>query len=135
MANALYTVGKDNILAGNVDFDANTLKVVLINHATDTPNVSTDAALSDLASGARVATSGALSSKTTTNGVFDAADVTLSTVTGSAVNSLNIYKDSGTENTSYLLVYLDTATGLPFTPSGGDVVIVWDNGSNKIFSL
>jgi hypothetical protein len=35
----------------------------------------------------------------------------------------------------YSIVVIDTATGLPFTPTGGDVSIVWDNGTNRIFKL
>ena len=31
-----------------------------------------------------------------------------------------IYKDTGTEATSPLLAMIDTATGLPITPNGGD---------------
>jgi hypothetical protein len=34
-----------------------------------------------------------------------------------------------------LIAYIDTATGLPVTPGGGDIDITWDNGSNKIFKL
>ena len=31
--------------------------------------------------------------------------------------------------------YIDTATGLPITPNGGDIIVTWDNGINKIFRL
>jgi hypothetical protein len=46
-----------------------------------------------------------------------------------------IYKDTGTAATSPLIAYIDTATGLPVTPNGGDITVTWDNGSNKIFKL
>ena len=32
-----------------------------------------------------------------------------------------IYKDTGSEATSPLIAYIDTATGLPITPNGGDI--------------
>jgi hypothetical protein len=83
----------------------------------------------------RATSSGALASKTYTAGVFNAANVTLTAVTGSAVNYIVIYADSGTDSTSRLIALIDTATGLPVTPNGGDITITWDTGTNKIFKL
>lgn len=91
--------------------------------------------LDDIPSGARVATSGNLASKTVTNGVADAADVTWSAVSGDPSELVVIYKDTGVESTSRLIAYIDTATGLPVTPNGGDITVAWDNGANKIFML
>jgi hypothetical protein len=82
-----------------------------------------------------VATSGNLASKSTTGGVFDAADVTITTVSGDQFEYIIIYKDTGTASTSNLIACIDTATGLPCTPNGGDITITWDNGANKIFAL
>ena len=135
MANYLYDRGRQGFLAGEIDWDADTIKLVLIDEADDTPSASGDNALSDRASLSRVATSGAFASKTTTAGVADAADVTLSTVTGDQSESIDIYKDTGTESTSYLIANINSATGLPVTPNGGDIIVQWDNGSNKIFKL
>jgi hypothetical protein len=45
------------------------------------------------------------------------------------------YKDTGTESTSLLIFYIDTATGLPCTPNGGNITVAWDSGANKIFKL
>lgn len=97
--------------------------------------LSLDEHLDDIPSGARVATSGNLGTKTTTLGVADAADVTFSTVTGDQSEALVIYKDSGSASTSPLIAILTTATGLPVTPSGGDITVEWDSGANKIFKL
>jgi hypothetical protein len=91
--------------------------------------------LSDIAGGARVATSGNLASKTTALGVADAADVTFTAVTGSQVDAVVVYKDTGTASTSPLICYADDYTNLPVTPNGGDINISWDNGANKIFKL
>lgn len=135
MANALFDSGREGFLAGDIDWDANNIKLVFIDHADDTPNVSTDDNLDDLLVAARVATSGNFASKTTTAGVADAADVTVNTVTGDPFESINIYKDTGTESTSRLIAYIDVATGLPCTPGGGNISIVWDSGSNRIFKL
>jgi hypothetical protein len=137
MANALYASYKESMLSQSspVDFDADDIKVVGVDHGTDTPNVSTDDFLDDIGAGARIFTSGNLGSKTTTGGVADAADPTISGVSGNSVESVNLYKDTGTASTSRLMCYLDTGTGLPFTPNGGDLTVQWDNGASKIFAI
>ena len=56
--------------------------------------------------------------------MFASSDVTISSVTGNSVESVNLIKDTGTPGTSPLIAYYDTATGLPVTPNGGDIVIV-----------
>ena len=43
--------------------------------------------------------------------------------------------DTGTDSTSPLIAFIDTATGLPITPNGGDIIVTWDNGPNKLFKL
>lgn len=134
MSSALYDNGRQGFLDGSIDWDTDTIKIVLVK-STYTVNLATHANLSDVPSGDRVATSGALTSKTVTAGVADAADVTFTALSGAAVSFIVVYKDTGTESTSRLIAYIDTGTGLPFTPSGGDVTIQWDNGASKIFKL
>lgn len=87
--------------------------------------LSGDLNLSNIAAGARVATSANLASKTVTSGVADAADVTLTAVTGDPSEALCIYKDTGTEATSRQIAWIDTGTGLPVTPNGGDITVQW----------
>lgn len=135
MANALYDKGRENFLGGDIDWDANTIKLVCVDEADDTIDLSNDDALDDRAAGSRVATSGAFSTKTKTAGVADADDVTLTSVTGDQFESIDIYKDTGTESTSLLICNIDTATGLPLTPNGGNITVTWDTGANKIFKL
>lgn len=135
MANALYDKGRQGFLDGSIDWDTDVIKVVLVDAADYIVNLATDDNLDDVPAVARVATSGALASKTVTDGVADAADVTLTAVSGDPSEALVIYKDSGVESTSRLIAYIDTATGLPVTPNGGDITIAWDNGANKIFKL
>jgi hypothetical protein len=135
MANALYGKGRQRFLEGSIVILTDNIKAVLVDTGAYTVSIDTHEFLSDIASGARIATSGNLASKTSTLGVFDAADVTLTAVTGTTVEAVVIYKDTGTASTSPLIAYIDTATGLPVTPNGGDETITWDNGSNKIFKL
>lgn len=135
MANALYDLGREGFLAGDIDWDANTIKWLLIDEADDTIDLAVDDNLDDRASASRVGTATTLASKTTTAGVADAADSTMTAVTGDQSESLDIYKDTGTESSSRLICNIDTATGLPITPNGGDITIAFDNGANKIFKL
>lgn len=136
MANSLFDKGREAFLTGAINMSSVNVKLILVDHGVDTPNVATDDFLNDITAGARIATSGNFTSKTVTNGVFDAADVTLTSVTGASCESIVIYNDTpATEATKHLIAYIDTATGLPVTPNGGDITIVWDSGANKIFKL
>ena len=135
MANSLYDRGRQGFLAGEIDWDANDIRLILIDEADDTIDLAVDEDLADRAAGARVATSSAFGTKTTTAGVADAADVTLTSVAGDVSESIDIYQHTGTESTSLLIANVDTATGLPVTPNGGNITVQWDSGANKIFKL
>lgn len=135
MANALYDAGREGFLKGTIDWDTDTIKVTLVDAADYTVNLATHDFYDDITVAGRVATSGALTSKTVTAGVADAADVTWSTVSGDVSEEIVGWADSGVEGTSDLIFNLDTATGLPVTPNGGDITVTWDSGSSKIFKL
>ena len=133
MANALYGKGREGFLDGSIDWDTDTIKMVLVD-STYAVSIDVHDNLDDILAGKRVATSAALGTKTVTLGVADAADVATFTAPGS-FSFIVLYKDSGVEATSRLICYVDTATGLPCAPAGADVSIAFDNGANKIFKL
>jgi len=139
MANALYDKGREAFLNKLIDWGTGTggdnIKVVLVDVADYTVNLATHQFLSDVAAAGRVATSANLAGKSVTAGVADANDITFSAVSGDPSECLVIYQDTGTATTSRLIAYIDTATGLPVTPNGGDITVTWDNGANKIFKL
>ncbi len=136
MANQLYLLGRQAMSDGtSIAWLTDNIKCVLVDTGAYTANFSTDANLSDIPGGARIATSGNLSGKTNVGGVFDAADVVFSSVSGVQSEAVAIYKDSGSAATSKLIAYIDTATGLPITPTGADITVTWDNGANKIFKI
>lgn len=155
--------------------------------------------------GCLVGTKTNLASLTATSGVADAADVTFTSVTGSAVQAILLFKDTGTASTSRVIGLITgkfivtadatlsagtalvveplqagiasgtvlafhtgqsatlsapanagdrvltvssttvtsgaralapaTGSGLPVTPNGGNIIVAWDNGVNKIFKL
>lgn len=133
MANAIYPKYKEALLDAFTDIDINmlTAKVALVDTGTYTYS-STHQWLSDLTG--VVGTAQTLTSKSVTNGVFDAADVTFTSVTGNSVEALVIYIDTGTAGTSRLVAYIDTGvTGLPVTPNGGNISITWN--ASGIFAL
>jgi hypothetical protein len=136
MSNTVYDSARGLFLAGSLSWSSDTIKVALVRSYSFS---SAHANLSDITGGGGgtiVATSSALSSKTTTAGVADAADVTFTAVAaGAACGNLIFYKDTGTASTSSLIASIDTGTGLPITPNSADIVVVFDNGSNKIFKL
>ncbi|MEU8317092.1 hypothetical protein AB0C33_01875 [Nonomuraea sp. NPDC048881] len=137
MANALYDKGREKFLTGALSWTSDNIKLYLVRGYT--ANLATHEFLSDITGGGGgtiVATSGNLTSKTATSGVADAADVTYSAVAaGAACQHLILVKDTGTAATSPLIAAIDTASGLPVTPNGGDITVVFDSGSNRIFKL
>ena len=134
MANALYDLGREKFLNGEIDWTDDDIKLLLVDTGDYTVNLATHEFHSDVSSGIE-ATSGNFASKTTTAGVADAADIVLSSVSGAQSEAVIIYKDSGLSSSSPLIAYIDTATGLPVTPNGADITIEWDSGSDKIFKL
>jgi hypothetical protein len=134
MANSLYDKGRQKFLEGSIAYLSDTIKLLLAT-SSYTRNLTTDEFVTDVPGGDIVVRSGAFASKTSTAGVADAADVTMTAVTGSAASQIVLYKDTGSDATSPLIANIDTATNLPVTPNGGDITVQWDNGSNKIFKL
>lgn len=135
MANALYSKAKEQMLDGTLDIDGSTIKVVLVDNSGYTFSAA-HTGLADISAGDRVATSGALASKTVTGGTFDAADETITGVTGNTISRFVIYKDTGVEATSTLIAYFDTDStpaAISLVPNGSDVLITFDAAG--IFSL
>jgi len=136
MANAVYPKWKEAVMqaSSNSSLGGN-VKVILVDTADYTYSAAHDF-LDDVSGTAIVATSGNLANKTFTSGVFDADDITFSSVSGDQSEALIIYIDTGVAGTSRLVAYIDTSiTGSPVTPNGGDINVTWDSGSNKIFAL
>lgn len=133
MANVLYPKAKEAFLNADIDVATDTITIALI----DTGNYTYSAVhqyRSDVSDDA-VISSTTLSNKTSANGVFDADDATFTSVTGANCEALIIFQNTGTNSTSRLIAYIDSATGLPILPNGGDITVAFSSGSNRIFSL
>ncbi|MEU9415175.1 hypothetical protein [Streptomyces sp. NPDC048272] len=129
MASALYPSFKALLLTAGINMATDDIRAVIIDSADYTFSAGHDF-LDDVPGGARVAVSSALSSKTTTGGTFDAADPTLTAVTGDSVEAVVLYKHTGSDATANLIAYID---GVTITPNGGNITIQWD--PTGIFSL
>ena len=142
MANAVFPKAKEGFLDGSIDLDTAVIKVALVrgytyNSAHDFVDDVTGAG------GTLHATSAALANKTVTNGVFDADDITFTTPsTDSNDHALLVFQSSAVgggsdvaASSQRLIAWIDTGTGIPIKPAGGDITVVWDSGANKIFSL
>lgn len=132
MASAIYPIAKKAFLDADIDLLVDTIRAVLIDTGTYTYSAAHDF-YNDL-SGVVGTESGALASKTTTAGAFDAADITFTAVTGATVEAIVLFQDTGNVATDRLIAYVDSASsGLPVTPNGGDITITWH--ASGIFSL
>ena len=124
MASVIYPKFKEVLWAGGANLSSGVVRAVLIDTGAYTYNAAHNA-YDDL-SGVVGSESGAFASKTFTNGVFDAADITFTAVTGNTVEAIVVFLDTGTPANDLLICYIDSASsGLPVTPNGGDVNVVW----------
>lgn len=129
MASAVYPLAKEAFLSGDIDLTADDIKFAFLTSAYSYSG--TDQFYDDL-SGV-VAASTNLASKTVANGVFDAADHLVSSVTGgSTIVAIALYKDTGSTSTSPLICFID---GLSQATNGDDILVTWDSGASKIFTL
>lgn len=138
MANALYPLYKQSLLAGdaNADLDNDTATdgpfCALVDTGTYTYSAAHDF-YNDLSG--IVGTDQRITTPTVTTGTFDGADLTYTAVTGNSIEALVIYRKNAGANTTWRLVaYIDTGvTGLPVTPNGGNITVTWN--ASGIFSL
>lgn len=111
-----YNSYKKNCLDGTIDLVNDTIKLALCT-SSYTPNVDTHAFFDDITnevspSGSYSAGGVTLGTKTTTQddtdneGVFDCADVSITSSTITARYAI-VYKDTGTPGTSPLIAYID----------------------------
>ena len=133
MASALFDPGRQGFLDGSIDWDTDDVRVMLVK-STYSFNAAHQF-VSDASAGDN-GRSAALGSKTVTSGVADAADITLTATSAVACNALIIYKYNASDTAARLICYIDSATGLPFTPAASQTVsIAWGETTNKIFKL
>ena len=128
MASQLYPKGAAHILGAStkVDYVADNIKILFYSGSFN----SAHEFVSDLTGASIIARSGNLAGKTVALGVFDANDITITAVSGSAFTHVILYKDSGADASSVLVAIFDVST---YTPSGGDVNVIFN--ASGLFSI
>lgn len=137
MANGLYEKAKEKMLTADLDMSVLSIYAALVNSQY---LAVVDLAADDFWSDASAYEVGAAVSlpnagKDFTNGVFDASDITFPTVTGDSAYAIILFNNTTVPSTSDLIAIIDTGTGLPVVPNGGDIDVLWDSAANKIFKL
>jgi len=102
--NTLYTKAREAFANAAINWPSDTIKAALVSSAYS-PNVSTDQYWSSVVANV-IGTPQALTSKTNTGGVLDAADPTFTAVPSIATYVV-LYKDTGTNSTSPLIGIID----------------------------
>jgi hypothetical protein len=128
MADTAYSLFLQALLAGTYDLSSASVKLMLVEIGVGhyVPNFTTDEFVSIVAGGDQIAISSALSSKSITDGLFDAADTIFSAVpAGPAGGALLLFIDTGSQASSPLIYYLDSYSGLPVTPTGADINVAF----------
>ncbi len=136
MADFNYQLTLEDIGLGLVDLVSNTLKIVLCT-AAYVADETTDHYLSDIDPAARIATA-TLTSKSFTNAVFDATDITFTAPpSGHTITQAVIYQDASPESSARLIckISADTFNGFPFDTNDLDVLLAWPNDADKIFAF
>jgi len=127
VANTAYNYYKAQNALGNTPWGGVTWRAVLVS-AFYTPNFTTDQTVSAFA-GDIVGTATAMSGNAVSAaGVLSANSVTFTGVTsGLTVKYIIVYYDTG--SATFLAFCDDTGTGLPYTTTGGNVLVNWSGTS------
>ncbi len=64
--------------------------------------------------------------------MFDAEDICFPCICGNDITGILIYRDC---KDHHLIAFIDKAYSLPAIPNGGDIIVTWGNGTNKIFDM
>ncbi len=130
MASARYPKGMKHILDADIDFLVSDIVAILYDTSAGAYDA-TDEFISDLPGAGIIDRSGPLSGKTTTLGVFDANNETVTTIPAATIEAVIIAADLGADSASPLVVYLELSA--PYTSSGIDATIAWS--ASGIFEL
>ena len=126
MANQKFNLGMQDVYQAGVNLLTDDIRLLLAK-STWTPNLATNHYVSDITAGAITARSGSMTGKSFSGLTFLAANVTFTLVAAGASDFYVIlYKWTGSDATSPLLVKYDSGQNLPVTPIGGDITVQAD---------
>lgn len=136
-----FSPAVEGFIAGEIDLDTASIKAAFVRGYTFS---AAHKFVSDVtgAGGTINGTSAALTGKTVTNGVFDAADTTATTTASAVDHGVLLFQSSAVgggadvaASAQRVIAYFDSGTGLPIQPGSGATPITWDNGTNKILKV
>lgn len=132
----MYGLAREGFLTSVSGFDwtSSAMQLAFVT-SSYSPDYTTDQYLSVISGGYIIAQSGSFSSQSSALGTANAANETVSSVSGAQFAYVTLYSFITNAAASPLVMNIDTATGLPCTPNGGNIVVQWDTGTNKIFTL
>jgi len=125
----LYSGGREGFLDGSISWLVNDIRAVLL--SSKYKYNKSDRYLSDIPEDAQIDISEPLKNKQATNGVAEADDVIFPMVEGDTVVAIAVVADRW--GLLRLISYIDIPD--PVKPNGGDILIEWDDGQDKIFRI
>lgn len=141
MANASYPSFREGLMTNAVDLDTAVLKVALVRGYTFS---TTHVFMSDVitAGGVINGTSAALANKTTTGGVLDADDTSITTTANASNHVLILFQASAVtggadvaQSAQRVCLYMDSGSNLPIQPGAGTLNVTWPNTADKIYRI
>jgi len=130
-----YPKAGEHILNGMIDFMTDNIKVALL--PTAYQYHAAHAYLTDVGGAANlIGNPVELVNRTISQATFNAGHVDFGNIpSGANVGSAVIYKDSGSDSNSPLLLHVGNLYGVPFATNGGLVTLQWATDSAKIVTL
>lgn len=128
MADALYNDFRNAILGAPThtqpDLQDNNVRAILYDEGADALNLA-DVDLADIITAARIGETANLTDTVGSagTGAYDHSDETIASVSGTTVESITYFHETGVDSTSALFFNIDSWTGLPLTPNGGNVTL------------
>lgn len=140
MANAFYQIGMQSLAEGDLGsgggWDGDTFAAYLVDTADYAVNLATHDFVNDITAGVEEGPVTIGSRTVALDGILDGADIVFTSAAGDPCEAIIIADtEPGSDATNPLFIYIDTATGLPVTLNGGNVTVVWDDGTNKIAKI
>lgn len=123
MSNYVFGKARAAWARGEIDWLDDTIHVDLVDMTGLTLARDVAEFRSEIPVGARTASFGPLVGKSCDLGVLDADNHTFPAVTGDTSEALVYWRNTGSDATSRLLVFIDDAPGLPILPNGSGLLV------------
>ena len=133
MSNVTYPLCREHMASGAFNWNTQTMTAMLVDLDQVVGDIFSFVHLDEIAAGAQVAKQVIQNRSVVDNaGIIELRgdDTTFPAVSPPPANSeaMVVYADTGDAATSPLYVYWDSATGLPITLNGADLIAEWVNG-------